>query len=65
MADALRLLELGACRQPSTITTVRDGKWRRIVSVDYADQKPALDDLAAMAAERVDSAEGLDDWMPF
>ena len=65
VADALRLLELGACRQPSTITTVKEGKWRRIVSVDYADQKPALEDLAAMAAENVEPAEGLDDWMPF
>ena len=65
VADALRLLGLGACRHPATITTVRDGKWRRIVSVDYNEPKPALDDLAAMAAERVDSAEGLDDWMPF
>ena len=65
MADALRLLDIGACRQPSMITTVKEGKWRRIVGVDYAEHKPALDDLAAMAAENVEPAEGLDDWMPF
>ncbi len=63
VADALRLLGLGACRHPATITTVKDGKWRRIVSVDYNEPKPALDDLAAMAEQR--SETGLDDWMPF
>jgi len=39
--EAMQLLDAKACRQPVTITTEQDGKYRRIASVTWRDEKPA------------------------
>lgn len=45
--EALDLLDRGALRMPSQITTDKDGRWYRIKSVEFVDEKPEewLDEL--------------------
>jgi superfamily II DNA or RNA helicase len=38
--EALELLNRGACRMPAKVTTVRDGKYQRIKSVEFVDEIP-------------------------
>jgi len=40
IAEAIDLLDRGACRMPSRITTVKDGKYTRIKSVEFVDEMP-------------------------
>jgi hypothetical protein len=40
IAEAIDLLDRGACRMPSKITTVKDGKYTRIKSVEFVDEMP-------------------------
>jgi DNA repair protein RadD len=40
IAEAIDLLDRGACRMPSKITTVKDGKYTRIKSVEFVDEIP-------------------------
>jgi DNA repair protein RadD len=38
--DALSLLNRGACRMAAQITTTKDGKYTRIQSCEFADERP-------------------------
>jgi len=41
VVDALELATSGALRKPSKITTVKEGKWYRIKSVEFETEKPS------------------------
>jgi len=57
---AIDLLDAGACRQPSTIWVVPEGKWKRIARVEFSDEIP---DKADVQARMVDGLS--DDDVPF
>ncbi len=59
--DALELIAMGVCRHPSSITTKKDGKYTRIVSCEFADEKPTT--LKEVEEARVFSGD--DDDVPF
>jgi len=59
---ALDLLNRGALRMPSAITTTKDGKWYRVKSCEFADEMPESWPDAVEAAE-VFSGDGED--VPF
>jgi DNA repair protein RadD len=42
--QAVSWLDQGRARHPATITTKKDGRWQRIVSVEFVDEKPAAEE---------------------
>ena len=38
--EGVEMMDRGTCRNPATITTMREGKYFRIKSVDFAEDKP-------------------------
>ena len=50
--EAISFLDRNMARQPVTITTQRDGKWFRVLSAEFADEKP---DESEWVEEEVDS----------
>ena len=67
VADALVMLDRGACRQPVTITTEKDGKWYRIKQAEFDVEKPTDDDLLNEAEEEFETREfsGVGEDVPF
>jgi hypothetical protein len=63
--EALELLNRGACRMPAKVTTVRDGKYQRIKSVEFVDEIPEewLDEMVPEQSEPILSEYGEE--MPF
>lgn len=56
--DAVSLLDRGAARHPVRITVRREGKWWRILSVEFEDEKPAELIEADVVSDDFD-------WVPF
>lgn len=58
--EALELLNRGACRMPAKVTTVRDGKYQRIKSVEFVDEIPEewLDEMVPEQSEPLLSEYG-------
>ena len=54
--DAINLIDRHACRSPSKLTTAIDGKYRRVMNVEFVDERPDMDDLQPgwVADESVD-----------
>ena len=63
--EALELLNRGACRMPAKVTTVRDGKYQRIKSVEFVDEIPEewLEEMVPEQSEPLLSEYGEE--MPF
>ena len=65
VSEATHLMDRGCCRNPTTITTDKDGKWYRIKSVEFNTEKPAewadQDEPVEVLSEFV----GFDDDVPF
>jgi len=51
-----------AVRSPITLSTVRDGKWRRVENANFVDARPEPEDLQTPA---VYESEGWDTDVPF
>ena len=64
VGDGIDMLDRGACRMPVTITTEMDGKYFRIKSVEFAEDKPETWREADEPLE-VLSEGGFDDDVPF
>jgi DNA repair protein RadD len=64
VGEAIDMLDRGACRMPVTITTEMDGKYFRIKSVEFAEDKPETWREADEPLE-VLSEGGFDDDVPF
>lgn len=58
--EALEMLNRGACRMPAKVTTVRDGKYQRIKSVEFVDEIPEewLDEMVPEQSEPLLSEYG-------
>lgn len=64
VAAALDLLRRGACRQAARLWVVPEGKWQKIVRVEFNDEIPdELDTIPATTA--TGGGENDDDWVPF
>lgn len=57
--EALSLLNRGACRMPSALETVRDGKYQRIKSVTFTDETPTewADEVEEIVTDSFDGEE--------
>jgi DNA repair protein RadD len=64
VSEAIDMLDRGACRMPVTITTEMDGKYFRIKSVEFAEDKPETWREADEPVELL-SEGGFDDDVPF
>lgn len=63
--DALSLLNRGALRMPSKLTTVREGKYTRIVMCEFSDERPEEWSDEVEAEEQFEVMSGVDDDVPF
>ncbi len=62
--DAIDLLSRGGCRQATRLWVVPEGKWQKIVRVEFDDEIPD-DDAMADPFAPVEAAEADEDWVPF
>jgi DNA repair protein RadD len=64
VAGALDLLRRGACRQAARLWVVPEGRWQKIVRVEFNDEIPGeLDTIPEPAA--TGGGENDEDWVPF
>jgi len=61
--EATEMMDRHMCRVPSKITTTRDGKWFRIVSVEFEDDRPGRREWALPLAKTEMTFD--DDDVPF
>lgn len=59
--DAMALIKMGVIRDPSRITTKREGKWYRILSVEFDGEKPT----ELREVEEENAFSGVEDDVPF
>jgi DNA repair protein RadD len=66
ITEAIDLIRRGALRNPATITTERDGKYFRIKSVEFSEEKPTAWREADEPVEVLsEGGDGFDDEAPF
>lgn len=63
--EGIEMMDRGACRNPATITTTREGKYFRIKSVEFAEDKPEVWREADEPLEVLSEFSGFGDDVPF
>jgi DNA repair protein RadD len=65
ITEAIDLIRRGALRNPATITTEREGKYFRIKSVEFSEEKPTEWREPDEPVEVLSDGDGFDDEAPF